>query len=103
MLAKEQAGANVRPPQGARISCCAVLRSAIDALVSNDTEQLHRLLQSLDSSASVTPLPQDEDLAEALSLHRLLGALLMKTQRNLRLLRRAAGVRTPRSYGSIDF
>src|ERR1700758_2455677 len=103
MLATEQAGANICPWQGAGISCCVLLRSATDALIRNDTEQLHRLLQSVDFLGSVTPLPQGEELAEALSLHRLLGALLVKTQRNLRLLRRAAGLRTPQSYGSIDF
>jgi hypothetical protein len=75
------------------------LQGAIEALVSNDLAELERLVRSLDH---LEPLPQGPELAEALCLHRLLGALLQETRRNLRLLRRAAGRRTHQAYGPFD-
>jgi hypothetical protein len=103
MHAIEGVRANIDPLQEERISLVPLLHGAIDALVGNDIEALHRLLRSLGSPDSLTPLPQGTELAEALSLHRRLGALLKETQRNLRLLRRTAGMRTPQSYGFVDF
>ena len=77
-----------------------LLRRTIDALTRVDVAELELCLRS---TASMISAPQGEELAEARSLHRLLGALLRETQRNLRLVRRAANVRGAGSYGATSF
>jgi hypothetical protein len=86
-------------PQAGRIALVPFLHRVIDGLVRGDAEELHRLLQSLTCLAL---MPMAAEFGEAQPLHRLLGALLQETQRNLRLLRRVADLRTRQSYGASD-
>ena len=72
----------------------SLLRNVIDALTQRDAERL----QHLSLSIEVTSLPTGSVSAEVRYLHRLLGALLQESQRNLRVWQRAAGRHSRESY-----
>ena len=87
------------------LSLLSLLRGAIDALARNDVAELHRLLDSLDAMwgansggegvsgiAQIAASIPAADLSEVRRLHRRLGTLLRRTERNLRLLRRTSAL-----------
>jgi len=76
-------------------SLVALLREAIEALAKSDAKRLEGIL----SRAHGVTLPAGTELAEARSLHRLLGALLNETDRNQRLLRRSMAAPGREWYG----
>lgn len=84
------------------LSLLSLLRGSIAALARNDVAELHRLLDPLEAMrqansgeicseiAPIAAFIPTADLSEARRIHRQLGALLIRTERNLRLLRRAS-------------
>lgn len=76
----------------------SLLGRAMDALAHCDRKELDLCL---DEAMELPPLLGGPDLRLAITLHRRLGALLQETRRNLRLMRRAAGVSEEGQYGEI--
>jgi hypothetical protein len=71
----------------------------IGALTVHDADTLNRLRQAIDSGVPESWQTATDD---ARCLHRLLGALLKETERNLRLWRKVMGLRSPGTYGRIS-
>jgi hypothetical protein len=96
----EQAGEDAGTAETGGVCLLALLRRTLDALVRSDAEELQALLRSI---GGMKPASGAAELAEARSLHRVLGALLKETQRTLRLWRRAVGTGSREPYGSLYF
>ncbi|MBB6147246.1 response regulator RpfG family c-di-GMP phosphodiesterase [Silvibacterium bohemicum] len=88
-LAEESTNKDTKENTNTDTNLALLLRNVIDALTQSDAERLQQLSLSI---VDGTSLSTGSALAEVQSLHRLLGALLQESRRNLRVWRRASGM-----------